>query len=140
MAGSKSAYLEAALLDHVLGAVTYTPVGTVYVALSTAPFDTSATGSALTEVTGGSYVRQSATNNTTSWPVATGANPANKANGVAFTFPTATANWGTVVSVYLVDASSAGHVLYGADLAASVVVNSGSGFAIPIGQFVLSET
>ena len=140
MAGSKSAYLEAALLDYVLSGTSYTPPGTVYFALSTAAFDTSSDGTSMTEVTGGSYARQSQTNNATNWPAATGGNPAVKANGLAATFPTATANWGTVLSVYLVDASSGGNVLYGADLAASVVVNSGSGFAIPIGQFVLSET
>lgn len=140
MAGSKSSYLEAKLLDLVLGAASWSPPGTVYVVLSTAAFDPTATGAALGEVTGGAYARQAMPNDSTNWPAATGGNPANKANGTAITFPTATANWGTVLSVYLVDDPVAGNVLYGADLAASVVVNSGSGFSIPVGQFVLSET
>jgi hypothetical protein len=140
MAGSKSSYLEAALLDYVLSLVTYTPPGTVYVALSTAAFSTAATGTAMTEVTGGSYARIGQTNNATNWPASSGSNPSIKANGTAVTFATATANWGTVLSVYLVDAATVGNILYGADLAAGVVVNTGSGFSIPVGQFVLSET
>jgi hypothetical protein len=139
MAGSKSAVLEAIVLDLTLGAVAYTPPGTVDVALSTSAFDTAATGAACDEVTGGSYARVTVTNNLTSWPAAAGSNPAVKANGVALTFPTATADWGTVLAVYLIDPGT-GAVLYGADLAAAVAVNSGSGFSIPVGQFVLSET
>lgn len=140
MAGSKSAYLEAALLNYVLGLTTYTPPATVYVALSTAAFSTAATGTAMTEVAGGSYARIGQTNNTTNWPNAAGSNPAIKSNGTLITFATATANWGTVLSAYLVDAATVGNILYGADLAAGVVVNTGSGFSIPVGQFVLSET
>lgn len=140
MAGSKSAYLEAALLDLVLGGIPYNPPGTVYVALSTGAFDAGASGGDLSEVAGGGYTRQGLVNSGASWPAAAGGNPATKANGTTVTFPTATANWGTVLSVYLLDAANGGNVLYGADLAASVVVNSGSGFSIPVGQFVLSET
>lgn len=140
MAGSKSAYLEAALLDYVLGANSWTPPGNTYVALSTAPFDPNATGDALSEVTGGSYARQALANSLSNWPAAAGSAPATKSNGTAVTFPTATANWGTVLSVYIVDDANTGNVLYGADLAASIVVNSGSGFSIPVGQFVLSES
>lgn len=140
MAGSKSAYLEAKLLDFVLSAAAYTPPVTVYIALSTAAFDTAATGTAMTEVAGGSYVRQSMTNNATNWPAAAGANPSVKSNGTAINYPTATANWGTVISAYIVDAATNGNILYGADLAAPVTVNTGSGFGIPVGQYVLSET
>lgn len=142
MAGSKSAYLEAKLLDHALSATIWTPPVTVYIALSTAAFSTSATGSSMSEVsTGGTaYARIGQTNNVTNWPLAAGSNPAVKSNGTLITFATATAGWGTVISAYLVDAATNGNILYGADLAASVIVNTGSGFAIPVGQFVLSET
>lgn len=140
MAGSKSAYLEQKILDYILGDTSWTPPATVYVALSTAAFSTAATGTSMSEVAGGAYARIGQTNNPTNWPNAAGSNPAGKSNGTLITFPTATLNWGTVISAYLVDALTNGNILYGADLAAPVVVNAGSGFSIPVNQFVVQET
>jgi len=58
MAGNLSDYLENKLLDHFLGTTSYTMPTPIYVALYTvAPSD--AGGG--TEVTGGSYARQTAT-------------------------------------------------------------------------------
>jgi hypothetical protein len=140
MAGSKSAYLEKKLLDHTLGNTAYTAPGTVYVLLSTSVFDPTVTGSTVAEVSGGSYARQSLTNNTTNFPNASGSSPSAKSNGTGVSFPTATASWGTIQSVYLVDASSGGNILYGADLSAPATINTGSSFSIPAGQFVFAET
>jgi hypothetical protein len=140
MAGSKSIYLEAAILDFVLGGVAYVPPGTVYIALSTAAFTVTATGAAMDEVAGGAYARQAMPNDLTNWPAASVASPAVKLSGTDIVFPTATADWGTVLSGYIVDAAVDGNVLYGADLAAPTTVNIGSGFGVPTGQFALSET
>lgn len=81
----------------------------------------------MTEVSSSStaYARVAVTNNSTNWPAATGTSPTTKTNGAAFTFPTATASWGTVQSFYICDASSAGNVLYGGDLTASKAIASG---------------
>ena len=127
MAGSKSDYLEKIILDLILGASAYSAPGTVYIALSTAAYSDAATGSAMTEVStsGTGYARLAVTNNSTNWPAASGTSPATKTNGTAFTFATATGSWGTVASFYIVDASSAGNVLYGGDLSVSKAIASG---------------
>ena len=119
MAGSFSNFLELELLDHVFGAAAYTAPATLYVALYTAaPSDTGGG----TEVTGGAYARVAVTNNATNFPAAAAGA---KANGTAITFPTATANWGTVVAFGILDASGGGNLLAWADLTASKAVNSG---------------
>lgn len=134
MAGSKSDYLENKVLDHVLGAVTYTPPATVYIAAYTvAPTD--AGGG--TEVTGGSYARVAVTNNATNFPAASGGV---KSNGTIINFPTATADWGTVVAAAVSDAASAGNILFWADLTTSKLIQNTDQFFIPVGGAVFTET
>ena len=139
MAGSKSDYLEKKILDYLLGNVTDFRSTTVYIALSTAAYSDAATGSAMTEVSGGSYARVAVTNDATNWPAATGTSPASKSNGAAFTFPTATAGWGTVVSFYICDASTAGNILYGGDLTASKTVASGDTATFAASSITITE-
>lgn len=117
-----SDFLENELLDHVLGNSAYTAPGTVYIALYTVtPSDTGGG----TEVSGGSYARQAVTNNLTNWPAASGGS---KSNGVDIDFGTATANWGTIVAVAILDAATAGNFLFWGALTASKTVNNGDGF------------
>jgi hypothetical protein len=124
MAGSKSDYLEAKLLDHVLGATTYTPPATVYIALFTvSPSDSG--GGTEVSTSGTAYARVAVTNNTTNWPNASGTSPTSKSNGTTFTFPTATADWGTIVAMAIFDASTSGNMLYWATLNASKLVSNG---------------
>lgn len=127
MAGSKSDYLEAKILDLVLGAVAFSAPGTIYVALSTAAYSDAATGTVMTEVSTSStgYARVAVTNNLTNFPSATGTNPTLKQNGTAITYPTATGSWGTALSFYFVDAITAGNVLYGGDLSTSKAIGTG---------------
>lgn len=108
MAISFSDYLEAKVLNYVFGAQAFSAPATIYAALFTAA-PTDAGGG--TEVTGGSYARVAITNNSTNFPNATGTNPTTKQNGTQITFPTATANWGTVVAAGLYDANAAGNLL-----------------------------
>lgn len=136
MAGSKCLYLENKALDIVLGGASWTSPTTVYIALSTAAFSSASTGSSLTEVSGGSYARVAVTNNSTNWP---NASSGAKANGAVFTFPAATANWGTVQSFYIIDASSGGNALYGADLTTSRTINSGDTASFAISAISLTE-
>lgn len=117
MAGSKSDYLELALLNLVLGASAYSAPATLYVALYTVAPTDSGGG---TEVTGGSYARKSVTNSLSEWP---SANPKQNAN--AITFVQATADWGTVVAFGIFDAVSGGNLLYWGDLTASKSVENG---------------
>ena len=133
---AKTNYLEGKLLDLVLGAVAFTAPVTVWVGLYTAA-PTDAGGG--TEVSGGSYARVSVTNNATNWPAATGT-PRSKANGTVFTFPTPSANWGTVTHFGIFDASWAGNLLYWAILTASKVINNGDGApSFAAGAITVSE-
>lgn len=124
-----SNYLENALVNVVLRNTAYTTPTTVYVALFTAVTDAEAgTG---TEVSGGSYARQA---------VAFDA-PSNGAtqNTSLITFPTASANWGTVTHAGIFDASTAGNALTIIKaLASSKVVNSGDIFRFPIADIDFS--
>lgn len=133
MAGSKADFLENELLDHVLGNAAYSAPATVYVALYTvAPTD--AGGG--TEATGGSYARVAVTNNDTNWPAASSGA---KANGAAITFPTATADWGTVVAFAILDAASGGNFLYWGDLTDNKTVDDGDTASFAIGELDVTE-
>lgn len=93
MAGSKSAYFEANLLNFVFGgSAIWTATASIYHALSTAAFTTAATGASMTEVStsGTAYTRQGQTRNTTNFPAATGSNPASITNATAATWSAAT--------------------------------------------------
>lgn len=120
-----SDYLEDKVLDHVFGGTSYTAPGTLYVALYTvAPSDTGGG----TEVSGGAYVRKTATFNVS------GTSPTTATNAAAIEYPTATANYGTVVAVGILDASSSGNLLAYANLDTSKVVSSGDVFRFDAGD------
>ena len=121
MAGFSN-FLETEILDHVFGGNAYTAPATLYLALYTAtPSDTGGG----TEVSGGSYARQ-----TVAFTV-TGDTASNTA---AVEFPTATANWGTITQVGVFDASTAGNLLAYADLSASKIIESGDVLRVPAGD------
>jgi hypothetical protein len=111
-----SDYAENKLLDHLVGKTSFT-MPTVHVALYTAA-PTDAGGG--TQVSGGSYARVATAG--ADWVAASGGASSN-ANDI--TFPTASANWGTVVAVGIFDASSGGNLLAWANLAVNKAVNSG---------------
>lgn len=123
---SFSNYLENKLIDHVFGGVSYTAPATIYVGLYTS--DPGEAGSG-TEVSGGSYARQSAAFTVTD-------NAAE--NTSAIEFPTATASWGTITHVAVLDASTAGNVLASAALAASKTIGSGDVLRINAGDLDIS--
>jgi hypothetical protein len=111
-----SDYLENKVLDHLLGATTYTAPGTVYFALYTsAPSD----GGGGTEVSGGSYARVAVTNNATNWPAAISGL---KRNNIIITFPEATGSWGAIVGVGILDAATAGNLLFWTTITSRTVV------------------
>ena len=120
-----SDYLEDKVLDHVFGGVAYTAPTTHYVALYTvAPTDTGGG----TEVTGGSYARQ------TGAFTVSGTDPTTATNSAAIEYPTATANYGTVVAVGIFDALSSGNLLAYANLTTSKVVSTGDVFRFNTGD------
>jgi hypothetical protein len=120
-----SDYLEDKVLEHVFGGNAFTAPSTLYVALYTvAPSDTGGG----TEVSGGAYARQTATF------TVSGTNPTTASNTAAIEYPTATANYGTVVAVGVLDASSSGNLLAYSTLDSSKVVSSGDVFRFNAGD------
>lgn len=108
-----SDYLEAKLLNHVLRNTSYTPPNTVYVGLFTAaPTDTTSG----TEVSGGSYARQSLSVTTATAGIVT--------SSADVTFPQATANWGTVSHIGLLDAVTSGNLLMYTPLTTSKTIET----------------
>lgn len=89
-----SDYYENKIIDHMLRNQSFTVPATVYVALFTAETGLE-TNNPSAEVSGGSYARQSV-----SLSAASGGASSNSAD---VTFPQATASWGTVSHMALVD-------------------------------------
>lgn len=98
MAGSIADDLEGKLKNLVLGAVAYTAVSPTFFGLwgTAASIGDASHGGTAGEITGGAYDRVSVTNNTTNWPSVT---TTDKTNGVAITFPAATANWNASANI-----------------------------------------
>jgi hypothetical protein len=113
MTGSMSDFLELKMLDHILRTTAYTPPATVYLALYTVDPADDDTG---TEVTGGAYARQTIAFNA----AATRATE----NTSLVTYPTATADWGTVSHWGLRSAITAGDLLFHGDFTASKLVST----------------
>lgn len=124
--------MELKVLDHVFGAAVYTAPATTYVALFTAAPSDSGGG---TEVATGSYARVALTNNATNWPAASAGS---KSNGVAVTFPAASASWGVVTHFGIFDASTAGNLLGWGALTASKTIDSGDTASFAIGQLTIT--
>ena len=120
---SFSNYLENKVLGHVFGAVPYTAPATLYVGLYTSDPGEGNTG---TEVSGGSYARQT---------IAFTVTDNQASNTAAVEFPTASASWGTVTYAAIFDAVSGGNMMaYGA-LTTSKTIASGDVLRIPAGDF-----
>ena len=125
---AKSDYLKVNLLNEVLRATAFAAPGAVYLAAYTvAPTD--AGGG--TEVSGGSYTRQTLTFNA---PVTN-----QVTNSADILFPIATAAWGAVVHFGIFDAPSAGNLLYHTPLSAPRTINTADQLRVPAGQLLVSE-
>ena len=124
-----SDYLENKVLDHVLGGTTYTQPTNIYVGLWTAD-DGLESGTLTSEVSGGSYAREVMTFDAAS------AGSADSAATVTFT--TATATWGTITHVALMDALTGGNVLFHGAVTTSKTIESGDTFQISAGNLTIS--
>lgn len=94
-----------------------------YIGLFTSDPTEAGTG---TEVSGGSYARESATF-TVSGDTAT--------NAANIEFPTATASWGTVSHAAVFDALTGGNIIAYAALTTSKAIDTGDILRIPAGDF-----
>lgn len=125
MSGSASDYLEDKLLDHALGTTSFTRPTPIYVGLYTvAPSDVAGG----TEVTGGSYARQTAT-----FAAASGGSAANNAN-IDFTGMPAC----TVSAVGIFDGLTGGNLLFWSTLATSRALLAGDTVRISTGALVVT--
>lgn len=95
------------LLNYIVGKTAVPTLPTAFVALFTAVGTDAGTG--FTEVSGGSYARQSTSGAT--WNSASGSAPSTISNNATVTFPVATGNWGTVIAWGLYDALTVGNLL-----------------------------
>jgi hypothetical protein len=125
-----SNFLENKVLDHVLGegARTFTSPATIYLAL----FKETGTGT-LANLEAGTLTDEISTSGTAYGRQ--GVNFSAAASGTAATngtvsWTTATADWGTVTAVAVMDASTAGNVLFYGNLTASKAISSGDTFQI----------
>jgi hypothetical protein len=122
-----SNYLENALINATVRATSYTSPSTVYAALFTSDPTDAGTG---TEVSGGSYARQSITFGSPSNGVSS--------NTADLTFPTCTLTWGTVTHFGIYDALTSGNLLYHAPLTTSKTISTGDNFKIATGNLTLT--
>lgn len=122
-----SNYLEAKLLNHVLRNTSYTAPTTAYVALFTSAPSDSAAG---TEVSGGSYARQVLSVTTATQGIVT--------SSADVTFPQATAGWGTVTHIGIMDAITSGNLLMYTALTTSKTIDTDDILKISTGNLVVT--
>ena len=122
-------YFGNRILDHMLRGQAYTPPATVWVGLFTQMPTADQPG---TEVSGGGYARQPA-----AFSAAVNREIVNSAD---LQFPTATADWGTVVGFGLFDAETGGNLLVFASLSTPKNVLTGDQPYFPAGELSVTVT
>lgn len=126
-----SDYLENKVLDHVLTATGYTAPTTRYLALFTASTGLE-TNSPSAEVSssGTAYIRKAVT--------FAAANAGSSATNATVTFDTATANFGTISHVAVMDAETGGNVLFHGAVTTSKTIETGDTFQVTSGNLTVS--
>lgn len=122
-----SNYLENKILDHVLKNISYTSPTTAYVGLFTSDPTDAGTG---TEVSGGSYARQILSVTTASAGITTSSGD--------ITFPQATASWGTISHIGILDALTSGNLLMHTALTTAKTIDSGDILKISSGNLTVT--
>mgnify|MGYP001282926562 CR=1 FL=1 len=130
-----SNFLENELLDHVLrgSGGAYTAPTTLYLALFTSDggLENNTSGSQTEISTSGSaYSRQTIAFND--------ASSGSASNSATVTFSAATANWGTVTHVAIMDQSTGGNVLFHGAVTTSKTIESGDTFQVSSGNLTIS--
>lgn len=135
-AGALTDYMENKGIDWLIRGQTFTPPATQYWRLDTTACSDAGPG---TEVSGGSYARVAVTASMANWSgtqgtgttVASSGASGTTYNNNAIAWPASSAAWGTLTSVTLTDASTAGNRLVCIDLTSTLNV-SGSGFTVQL--------
>jgi hypothetical protein len=137
-----SNYLEAKLLDHTLryGTAPYTGVSTLYLALFTNTSGNAATnleaGTLTDEVTTSSsaYARKTVTFAAASAAGGT----TSSASSATVTFDTATASWGSITHIAVMDASTSGNVLFYGAVTTAKTIDTGDTFQVSSGNLTIA--
>jgi hypothetical protein len=134
---ASSDYLEIKLLDHVLGNTTFTQPANIYVALFTADTGLEANNpTAEVSTSGTAYARQSLS--------FAAASSGSASTDATVTFPVATANYGTVTHVAIVDHASNStwgsnvNVLFWGQLTASKAIDTNDQFVVSSGNLTVT--
>jgi hypothetical protein len=133
-----SNYLENKLLDHTLkyGTAPYTGVATLYLALFT---NTSTNAAANLEAgTLSDEVSTSATAYIRNAVTFASASSGTSATNATVTFDAATANWGSITHVAVMDAVSSGNVLFYGAVTTAKTIESGDTFQVSRGNLTIS--
>ena len=125
-----SNYLENKVLDHVLTATTYTAPAARYLALFN-----NTSGSAATNLEAGTLTDEISTSGTAYARTAITFNAASggsSTNNGAVTFATATANWGSVTHVAVMDGDTegSGNVLFWGAVTTAKTIETGDTFQV----------
>lgn len=132
-------YFENKLVDQIFRAQAFSFPSTLYVGLLTAAPSDAAGG---TEVTGGSYARVSVACSLANWAGTQSAGSTTASSGTGgttsnnnvITFPSPTADWGTVTHFGIYDAATSGNLLLWGPLSSSKAVFSGDAVSIQVSQ------
>lgn len=132
-----SNYLESGILNHLFRTGTFSKPATLAIALcSGAPTDTGLAGNELASA--GAYARQLLGPADANWSfVSQGAGGSGTTSNLStITFPQATANWGTITHVAIMDSGvyGAGNMLMYDRLVASRTINTNDTFTFAIGD------
>lgn len=126
MANNLTDYSKKKLLDHINGVASFTMPATVYVALFSA--DPTKAGILTNELTGNGYARKSFT-----MPAVT-SGQASVASNADVVFNTATGTWATATHVGIMDASTAGNMLWFGPLGTAKTVTANDVFRVLSGN------
>lgn len=131
-----SDYLENKIIDQLFRGQSAPATSTLYVGLLTAaPSDTGGG----TEVSGGAYDRVAVTSSLANWcgtqaaasTSASSGTGGQTSNNAAITFPTPSANWGTVTHFGIYDSASGGNLLFYGSLTISKTINQSDTVTFP---------
>lgn len=130
-------YLEQAALNYIFRGVAWTPAGTLYAAAYTATASLEASNGTANEVSGGGYARVAIVKGTAAWNAPDAGGTVD--NISVLNFGTATADWGTITTISLIDTSSGtGNVYMYGNLTASKAIASSDIFQIAAGNLDVS--
>lgn len=127
-----SDYLEVQLIDHTLRTSTFSKPSGVWVCLLTTTPTDSNTGSTIVEPSTGGYARFSLGAPADADWNRVSASTGIATNAAAWSWTASGGNYGTITSIALVDASTAGNVLFWGALAANKTINDGDTFTVSI--------